>query len=120
MARDFTWEGTKIAFPTSFNWTYEDISTSNTGRTLSAKMQKSIVAAKRTLSCEWKCLSDSVTSNLLKTIKANTYGDLNFPDPMEGANITKNFYSGSPQAVMMKIEADGTVFWDVSLELVER
>lgn len=118
MDRKFTWKGTEIAFPDSFNWTYEDISTSNTGRTLSAKMQKSIVASKRTLSCGWKCLPDSVSSHLLKTIKADTYGDLNFPDPMEGKNITRNFYSGSPQATMMTM--DDEVVWDITLELVER
>lgn len=120
MGRKFTWEGTEIAFPTSFNWSYEDISTSNTGRTLSAKMQKSVVASKRTISCEWKCLPDSASRHLLKTIKGKTYGDLNFPDPLEGKNITKNFYSGTPQAAMMKIEDDDTVIWDISLELAER
>lgn len=117
--RWMTWEGQRIKFPTGMTWGFQDISSSESGRTLSGKMNKDIVATKRTLSCSWSCLSDSESSALLGAIKIKTYGNLDYPDAFAGTNLIKRFYTGDATATMKTIE-DNEVIWDVSIEFVEQ
>lgn len=113
------WEGEQIPFPTNMTWGFQDISSSESGRTLSGKMNKDVVATKRTLSCSWTCLSDSDASSLLGAIKIKTYGSLNYPDAFAGTNLTKTFYTGDATAEMKTIE-DNNVIWNVSIEFIEQ
>ena len=117
--RWMTWDGTQIKFPTGMTWGFQDISSSESGRTLSGKMNKEVVATKRTLSCSWTALDDDESSALLGAIKIKTYGNLNYPDAFEGINITKRFYTGDATAEMKTID-DNKVIWDVSIEFIEQ
>ena len=83
-------------------------------------MYKNIIASKRTVSCEWRALSDSQASALLTAVKANTYGSLNYPDPLAGTNTTKIFYTGTPSVTMLSIESNNVINWTVSIDFVER
>ena len=130
ITRNFKWNGTSIKFPTEFTWGFQDISSKDTGRSLSGLMNKQIVSTKRTISCAWKMVSDADAAAILGAIKLHTYGTLTFPDPFEGADITKEFYSGDASAKMItvheqKLPISGTVsketfVWDITLDLIER
>lgn len=117
--RNMSWDGNAIKFPTNMKWGFQDISSSDSGRTLSGKMNKEVVAVKRAISCSWSCLSDEEASALLSAVKAKTYGELNYPDAFEGKNLTKTFYSGDASAEMKTIE-NNKVIWDVSFDFVEQ
>ena len=117
--RWMTWEGERIKFPTNMTWGFQDISSADSGRTLSGKMNKDVVATKRTLSCSWACMTDEESSDLLGKIKIKTFGDLNYPDAFAGENLTKRFYTGDASAEMKTIE-DNSVIWSVSIEFIEQ
>lgn len=84
---------TDIKFPSSIQWSYNEISSEKSGRAKSGKMNKKIIASKRKLECSWSMLDDETSSKLLKAIKPFTYIYLKFPDPFEGKDITKRFYT---------------------------
>lgn len=129
ITRNFKWNGAAIKFPTELSWGFQDISSKDTGRSLSGLMNKQVVATKRTLSCSWKMLTDEDAASILRAIKLFTYGQLTFPDPFEGVDVTKEFYSGDAAAKMITVyEKKGssysnpkeTFVWDITLDLIER
>ena len=111
--------GTEIKFPTTMSWGFQDISSSESGRTLSGKMNKEVVSTKRTISCSWTLITDSEAQLLLRAIKLNTYVSVTYPDPFDGTNTTRVFYTGDPQAEMKTIE-NNTFMWNVSIEFIEQ
>ena len=108
-----------IKFPTTMSWGFQDISSSESGRTLSGKMNKEVVASKRTLSCSWVLLTDLEASDLLSAIKIHTYVDVNYPDPFDGVNVTRRFYTGDPSATMKTIE-NNVFMWDITIDFIEQ
>lgn len=118
MARTFSWDGVALPMP-HIKYGKMDISTSDSGRTLTAKMEKKEVAKKVKLECSWDMLPDTDSSNVLKTIKPKTYGECNYPDVVEGKNLTKTFYSGDVDADLVFIDGD-ICYWNVSVSIVEQ
>lgn len=117
--RTMTCDGSAIPFPTKTGWGFQDVSSPDSGRTLSGLMSKVVVATKRKLSCSWTMLSDSEASALLKAVKVHTYVSLNYPDAFEGKNVTKTFYTGDATAELIIID-NNTCHWDVSFDFIEQ
>lgn len=111
--------GSDIKFPTTVSWGFQDISSSDSGRTLSGKMNKEVVANKRTLSCSWTLLTDNEARALLSAVKVHTYVDVTYPDPFDGVNSTRTFYTGDPTATMKTIK-DNVFMWDIAIEFIEQ
>lgn len=109
-----------IVFPTSVKWSYNEISTENSGRSKSGKMNKRIVAEKRKLECSWTMLDDAAASVLLPKIKAGTYVYLKYMDPFEGADTVKKFYTDDPTAEEKFLDSKGRYYWDISLNFIEQ
>lgn len=109
-----------IPFPTSVKWSYNEISTDKSGRSKSGKMNKRIVAAKRTLECEWTMLEDEVSSAMLQKIKAYTYIYLKYMDPFEGKDVVKKFYTSDPSAEERFLSSEGKYYWNVSFSFIEQ
>lgn len=110
---------TDIVFPTSIQWSYNEISSDKSGRAKSGKMNKKIIASKRKLECSWSVLDDNVSSKLLKSIKPFTYIYLKFPDPFEGKDVTKRFYTDDATAEA-KVRLDGKYIWNISFSFIEQ
>ena len=64
-----------------------------TSRNAKGDLLRDRIAVKRKLNCEWAPLTMEEISTLLKAVKA-VYFTVEYPDPMEGAFITKTFYVG--------------------------
>ena len=109
-----------IPFPTSVNWSYNEISTDKSGRSKSGKMNKRIVAVKRKLECSWNMLSDSTASTLLPKIKQGTYVYLKYMDPFEGQDVTKKFYTDDVKAKEKFLDSKGEYYWEISLSFIEQ
>ena len=129
ITRRFKWNGREVRFPTTFTWSFQDVSSSDSGRSLSGLMNKEIVATKRKLVCSWKMISDAEAAAILSAIKSQTYGDLEYPDVFEGADITKRFYTGDPTATMKSVVVTTNQFggtskeefvWDLSFDFIEQ
>jgi len=120
MVRLFQWNGVNIPYPiTGLEYSYEELSTEDSGRTLDGTMDKSIVASKVTLSCQWLNCPDTISTILLTAIKGAPYGNLTYPDPMVGADNTKRFYTGNPTATQ-KVIMGGVAYWDIKITFIEQ
>ena len=117
--RQLEWNETEIPFPSDISWGFQEISSTESGRTLSGTMIKEIIATKRKLSCSWKCLNDGQANTLLQTVKTNTFGNLKYPDAFTGSNVTKVFYTGDATAEMKTIN-NNKALWNISFDFIER
>lgn len=129
ITRRFKWDGVEVRFPTTLTWSFQDISSSDSGRSLSGLMNKEIVATKRKLVCTWKMISDRDASVILSAIKSKTYGNLEYPDVFDGTDTTKRFYTGDASATMITVNTSTNQFggvskeefvWDLSFDFIEQ
>lgn len=120
MNRKFKIDGQVAPYPVQgMKYSLEDISDEDTGRTLDGTMDKNIVAQKVNLACEWKCMNDTMSSKLLKLAKANTFVELTYPDPVQGKDTTKTFYTGTPSVTFLFCQ-NNVCFWDISFNFIEK
>ncbi|SHK37728.1 hypothetical protein SAMN02745248_02399 [Hathewaya proteolytica DSM 3090] len=91
--------GVAIAAPKVFVVDFEDID-GESGRNTRGQMLRDRIAVKRKLTCEWPPLEDGEISILLKAVQ-NVFFEVAYPDPAEGATITKTFYVGTRTAPML-------------------
>lgn len=92
----FAVNGETIPSPVTAVWGIADLSSDESGRSSrTGAMSKDILAQKRTLSFTWGLLSfeeAAKTARLCKNAGAAVY--LSYPDVMEGAPVTRHFYTG--------------------------
>ena len=110
MARPWVWNGNTLKTPSEYNWTYSDLSSEETGRSLDGTATKDVVTVKRSLDVTWWSMKDSgsdmTTVQFLSWIKADVFGTLNFPDPAYSANISKTMYTGDVTCTMYQMKND--------------
>lgn len=80
-----------------FKWKKSDVSGKNAGRTQDVKMHKNRIAKKRTLSLGWVNLTKEQTHQILKAFDPE-YVMITYWDPLEGQDVTKEFYTGDMEA----------------------
>lgn len=110
---------TSVKFPATINWGYNEISSEKSGRAKSGLMNKKIIAVKRRIDTTWRMLDDDQASSLLKVVKKYTFVYLAYPDPFEGKDVTKRFYTDDITAEC-KCRNDGKYTWDISVNFIER
>ena len=115
-----TINGVAVATPKVLSVTISDLSSEETGRTLSGKMQKDVVAKKTTLDLEWPCLDWAETSQLLTELENNIFMSVRYPDPKLGSYVTKTMYVGDRIAPALMLE-NGKEKWEgISFTLIEQ
>lgn len=77
----------------------------NTTRNARGEMIRDVIATKRKLNLEWKHLSESDISRLLKAID-KPFFTVSYPDPMEGKIITKTFYVGDRSVPVYQVKQE--------------
>lgn len=106
--------GVSIASPKTLQVDVMDLD-GTTNRNARGELVRDRIAVKRKLSMEWPPLSDSEISVVLKSVQ-DVFFQCTFPDPMEGARLTKTFYVGDRSAPMYK---DG--LWEsLKMDFVEK
>lgn len=118
--RGIKWDDDAVKFPNDMDWGFSEISTKGSGRSLSGKMSKVVVAPKRTVSCKWYKLTDTEAAAILGTIKDQTFGSLYYPDPFAGTSLTKTFYTSDAKAKMISVDGGLTCIWDISFDFIEQ
>ena len=119
MARYIKIDNTIVNPNAGFKIALEDISSSDSGRNLSATMDKTVIAQKWTVNLSWSFISDEAISRILKASKTNTYVQLTFPNPYLGKDDTRTFYSGTP-SITHKVLIGDVNFWDLELNFIEQ
>ena len=120
MARDIKINGVPVRCNAGMDIKLQDVSSSSSGRTLSAKMEKEIVAQIWSISLNWSFISDDAIGRILEIAKDNTYVQVTFPNPkLRGKDDTRTFYTGDASIKHVVCIRD-TNFWNLSLNFIEQ
>ena len=93
-------DGVTIKSPSAFTWGVQDISSPDAGRTLDGIMHKERLVfggQKRKLKLEWNLVKFGTESRAILQAFTPEYVSVAFPDPQEGAVITRTFYTGDKE-----------------------
>lgn len=94
-SRPFKINGVAIPTPTEYEFSIEDLSSEETGRTLDGVMHKDVVSIKAYYTCTWNKLSWEDTATLMNAINGKTRVTFTHADPrVAGTFVTGNFYIG--------------------------
>lgn len=104
--------------PCNVNWSLEDISSSNSGRTMDGIMHIERVAQKVKLSCSWNAMPFSEASVLLKNVNQPTF-NLTYFDVMQNALRTARFYVGPRSTSYLWVWDSGGYVKNVSFNFIE-
>ena len=81
-----------------------------TTRTADGTLQRERVAVKRQIEMSFPPLTMQQISGVLQQMK-DVFFDFTYPDPMEGAVVTKRFYVGNRSAAVPFVK-DGVIYWE--------
>ena len=96
--------GKVMPCPASYEWSLQDVSASDSGRTDDALMHKNRKAQKRKLALKWNAKTPDVTSEILKAFKYQT----------------RTFYTGDRKAPVKWWMKDKKIIESVSFDIIER
>lgn len=112
--------GVTMPEPSALEWSLQDLSTEDSGRTLDGTMFKDKVSQKRKLSCEWPPMKWSEISTLLTAVNQSVMMSVTYPDAMSGQYETRTFYVGDRTAPVKRLIA-GNELWDrTSFDFIEQ
>ncbi len=109
--------GVAIATPKSFQVDISDLD-GETSRNANGTLIRDRITTKRKLNCAWASLSMAEVSTLLQAVKNKSF-TIEYPDPMEGASITKTFYVGDRQMPVYMIKSGQVVWEGLTMNFIE-
>ena len=111
----------EVKAPDSFEWSLQDVSTSDAGRTqdASATMHKNRFAQKRKISLSWSNPSGAVATQLLQAFNPE-YVYVRYYDPLDGALAVRRFYVGDRKAPLRWYKVGGVVHSSVDFDIIEQ
>lgn len=83
--------------PSKFEYSLQDVSAADSGRTEDALMWKNRVAQKVKIGLEWVAVSDADAATILNAVD-DEYFSVTYHDPKANSTVTKTFYRGDVQA----------------------
>ena len=102
-----------------FKWKKSVVYAKNAGRTQDVKMHKNRIAKKRTLSLGWVNLTKTQITAILQAFDPE-YVMVTYWDPLEGRDVTREFYTGDMEADV-KWRAKGLErFSTLDFDVIER
>ena len=113
---DSTW--TSIPVPSSRTWSYQDLSSDDSGRDLSGGMHKDIVSVKRKNECVWWHKTGTVAKTIMQAAKSSTFIQIKCYDPFDDDLKIISCYTGDITATE-KNSQSGSV-WEVKLSFIEQ
>lgn len=106
--------------PSAMTWGKQDISDSDSGRAqYTGYMYKNKIGEKIKLNLSWKALNPRDAHAVLSHFK-DEYFDVTYFDPLEGENVTKNFYCGDMSAPVYSWRKNGQLYSNVAFNIIER
>lgn len=108
--------GVFVHSPSKYQVSYQDVSSSDAGRTEDGLMHKKQIAKKVKIELAWNALNDSEISTILQAFD-NEYFVVKYKDPKAASFLEKTFYSGDKIA-----PAYSSILgiWNVSFNIIER
>lgn len=112
-------DGVRMPCPSSFDWSLQDVSAAESGRTDDSLMHKNRVAQKRKIALTWSELTPEQTSTVLQAFNPE-YISVYYWDAMAGAYQTRTFYVGDRKAPVHYWFSHNKRFETVSFDIIER
>lgn len=114
-----TVEGTKLPCPSAYEWSLQDVSAGESGRTDDALMHKNRVAQKRKLKVEWVGKDWQETSTILQSVQKE-YLQVRYPDMLSGQYETRTFYVGDRTTPVKLWFTNRKLIEKISFDFIER
>ena len=115
---------TPIKAPSQMTWRVQDISAPDAGRTLDGVMHKERLALpggqKRKLELSWNVVIFGEESRTILQAFTPEYVELMYPDPQEGAVVTKTFYTGDKELKFRVWLDDRQYLTEMAFNLIEQ
>ena len=111
--------GKVMPCPASYEWSLQDVSASDSGRTDDALMHKNRKAQKRKLALKWNAKTPDVTSEILKAFNPE-YVKVRYWDMMANKYQTRTFYTGDRNAPVKWWMKNKKIIESVSFDIIER
>lgn len=111
-------KGASIKSPKTFSVDIEDLD-GDSYRNVLGQLTRDRISTKRKLSCEWGPLKNEEISTILTSVK-DVFFMVEYPDPVEGRVLTKEFYVGTRTSPIYNW-SDGEVKWEgLKMNFIER
>lgn len=110
-------DGKAVRCPSSFQWSLQDISASDAGRTEDTQMDKMRLGQCRKLELAWQNIGMQAASEILQAFNPE-YITVCYMDAMEGKYRTAEFYVGDRAAPMYNMQLG--IWSNISFNLIER
>ena len=114
-----TVDGAEIPCPSTFEWSLQDISAGESGRTDDTTMHKNRVGQKRKLKLAWIAKDWQTTSKILRSFNPE-YINVRYPDMMSGTYQTRTFYVGDRTAPVKYWMVGRKMIGQISFNITER
>lgn len=105
-----------IPTPCEYQWSVQDISQSDAGRTEDGKMHKKKIGEKVKLQLKWNYIKTADVSAILQAFRPE-YFTVKYLDAMEGLYLTKTFYCGDK---ISPVYNSMLGIWSVSFNIIEQ
>ena len=113
-----TVEGRAIPCPSTYTFGLQDISGSETGRTMDTVMHKNRIGQKRKITLEWRGKSWTETAEIMQAFNPE-YITVRYPDMLSGQYETREFYVGDRDAPVF-IWGDKKIVEKITFDIIER
>lgn len=107
-----------IPTPSSWTWSYQDLSSDDSGRDLSGTMHKDVVSVKRKNECSWQNVSPSVAKKIMTAAKSSVFVPFKYYDLFSESIKQITVYTGDIKATAQN--AQGGLVWTVNLSFIEQ
>lgn len=117
--KPFKIDGVAIPTPSKYEYSIEDLSSEQTGRTLDGEMHKDVVAVKDTYQCTWQSLSWDDASTLLKAVDGKTRVAFTHADPrIPNKFIIRDFYVGVRNGGALNLRSETAAWENISFTFI--
>ena len=114
-----TVDGVAMPCPSTFDWSLQDISAGESGRTDDAIMHKNRVGQKRKIKIAWIVKDWQTTAKILQAFNPE-YINVRYPDMMSGTYQTRVFYAGDRSSPVKYWWAGRKLIEQISFDIIER
>ena len=110
-------DGSPVLCPTTYQWSLEDISAADAGRTEDVAMHKKRIGQVVKLELTWEFITTEQVSDILQAFDPE-YIKVCYLDPKQGKFVTSEFYVGNRTAPMFNAKQG---LWDnLAFNIIER
>jgi hypothetical protein len=111
--------GVALPAPSKFEWSLQDVSIGESGRSDDGTMYKGRICQKRKIVLEWAGKTPSVIHQVLTAFNPE-YINVTYFDPLDNATATREFYVGDRSAPVKIWTVNDKIYETLGFDIIER